>query len=85
MRNLPASFWTPGPIGTKSPGGLHSRENSLDNSGPFSPGPVASPGPQPPSHHHIRSVRDSGLSCVYLDISNLVVMSERKGVPVPMK
>jgi len=55
MRNLPASFWTPGPIGTKSPGGLHSRENSLDNSGPFSPGPVASPGPQPPSHHHIRT------------------------------
>lgn len=55
MRNLPASFWTPGPIGTKSPGGLHSRENSLDNSAPFSPGPVASPGPQPPSHHHIRT------------------------------
>ena len=55
MRNLPASFWQPPTIGSKSPS-VHSRENSLDNSlgaGPFSPGPIASPGPPGigPSHH----------------------------------
>lgn len=43
MRNLPASFFVPPTMGSKSPS-VHSRENSLDNSGPFSPGPVASPG-----------------------------------------
>ena len=51
MRNLPASFWNPPTIGSKSPS-VHSRENSLDNSlgqgAPFSPGPVPSPGPAPP-------------------------------------
>ena len=51
MRNLPASFWQPGPIGTKSPGQSHSRENSLDNSAPFSPGPA----PTPPPNHHTRT------------------------------
>ena len=51
MRNLPASFWHPGPIGTKSPGQSHSRENSLDNSAPFSPGPA----PTPPPNHHTRT------------------------------
>ena len=54
MRNLPASFFQPPTIGSKSPS-VHSRENSLDNSlgGPFSPGPNASPGPPslPQSHH----------------------------------
>jgi len=56
MRNLPASFWQPPTIGSKSPS-VHSRENSLDNSlgggGPFSPGPIASPGPPGigPNHH----------------------------------
>jgi len=43
MRNLPPSFFKPPPSGSKSPS-VHSRENSLDN-GPFSPGPIASPGP----------------------------------------
>merc|ERR1719319_1710134 len=43
MRNLPSSFFTPPTVGSKSPS-VHSRENSLDNTGPFSPGPVASPG-----------------------------------------
>eukprot|EP00091_Calanus_sinicus_P017715 TRINITY_DN3834_c0_g1_i5.p1 TRINITY_DN3834_c0_g1~~TRINITY_DN3834_c0_g1_i5.p1 ORF type:complete len:440 (+),score=85.11 TRINITY_DN3834_c0_g1_i5:256-1575(+) len=54
MRNLPASFFQPPTMGSKSPS-VHSRENSLDNSlgGPFSPGPNASPGPPslPQSHH----------------------------------
>ena len=37
MRNLPASFWQPPTLGSKSPS-VHSRENSLDNSlGTFSP------------------------------------------------
>jgi len=47
MRNLPESFWKPPTFGSKSPS-VHSRENSLDNSlgqGPFSPGPIPSPGP----------------------------------------
>jgi len=54
MRNLPASFWQPPTLGSKSPS-LHSRENSLDNSisssspscggnGPFSPGGPATAG-----------------------------------------
>jgi len=46
MRNLPPSFFVPPTVGSKSPS-VHSRENSLDNSGPFSPGPQASPHPQP--------------------------------------
>jgi len=55
MRNLPSSFFTPPTVGSKSPS-VHSRENSLDNTGPFSPGPVASPlqqpaGPGPQAHH----------------------------------
>ena len=48
QRNLPSSFFKPPTVGTKSPS-VHSRENSLDNTGPFSPGPAASPHPQP--HH----------------------------------
>lgn len=63
MRNLPPSFFTPPTVGSKSPS-VHSRENSLDNSGPFSPGPVASPhpqtlgqphGPSPGQGHHSRA------------------------------
>lgn len=50
MRKFPDSFWRPPTIGSKSPG-MHSRENSLDN-GPFSPGPVDSPGP---GHHRTSS------------------------------
>jgi len=55
MRTLPESFWKPPTFGSKSPS-VHSRENSLDNSlgqGPFSPGPIASPGPPSiaQSHH----------------------------------
>jgi len=50
MRNLPASFWQPPTQGSKSPS-VHSRENSLDNSGPFSPGAVPSPQPPPGGHH----------------------------------
>lgn len=61
QRNLPSSFFKPPTMGTKSPS-VHSRENSLDNTGPFSPGPAASPHPplqQPsgpnPSGHHSRA------------------------------
>ena len=63
MRNLPPSFFVPPTVGSKSPL-CHSRENSLDNSGPFSPGgPGASPHPQPlaqpqgpgPQGHHSRA------------------------------
>jgi len=57
MRNLPASFWQPPTIGSKSPS-VHSRENSLDNSlggAPFSPGPGASPGPPNIGSHHSRA------------------------------
>ena len=60
QRHLPPSFFTPPTVGTKSPS-VHSRENSLDNTGPFSPGPAASPHPplqQPsgnPSGHHSRA------------------------------
>jgi len=58
QRNLPSSFFKPPTVGTKSPS-VHSRENSLDNTGPFSPGPAASPhpplqqpsGPNPTGHH----------------------------------
>merc|ERR1719187_910063 len=59
MRNLPASFWQPPTMGSKSPS-VHSRENSLDNSSaPFSPGggPQAqgSPQTQPPVGQHSRA------------------------------
>jgi len=63
MRNLPPSFFVPPTVGSKSPS-VHSRENSLDNSGPFSPAPQASPhpqsmgqpqGPGPQSSHHSRA------------------------------
>ena len=57
MRNLPESFWKPPTFGSKSPS-VHSRENSLDNSlgqGPFSPGPIPSPGPPSISSHHSRA------------------------------
>ena len=47
QRNLPSSFFKPPTVGTKSPS-VHSRENSLDNTGPFSPGPAASPHPPLP-------------------------------------
>jgi len=57
MRNLPESFWKPPTFGSKSPS-VHSRENSLDNSlsqGPFSPGPIPSPGPPTIGSHHSRA------------------------------
>jgi len=57
LRNLPESFWKPPTFGSKSPS-VHSRENSLDNSlgqGPFSPGPIASPGPPNIGSHHSRA------------------------------
>lgn len=63
MRNLPPSFFVPPTVGSKSPS-VHSRENSLDNSGPFSPGPMTSPhsqpmgqpqGPGPQASHHRRA------------------------------
>ena len=47
QRNLPASFFTPPTLGSKSPS-VHSRENSLDNSlGTFSPGQLITPGASP--------------------------------------
>jgi len=58
LRNLPESFWKPPTFGSKSPS-VHSRENSLDNSlgqgGPFSPGPIPSPGPPNIGSHHSRA------------------------------
>lgn len=56
MRNLPASFWQPPTLGSKSPS-VHSRENSLDNSlGTFSPVPPgASPGGGVGTAHHNRA------------------------------
>ena len=56
MRNLPASFWQPPTLGSKSPS-VHSRENSLDNSlGTFSPVPPgSSPGGGVGTAHHNRA------------------------------
>lgn len=52
MRNLPASFWQPPTMGSKSPS-VHSRENSLDNSSGFPD--QGSPQPAPPAGHHSRA------------------------------